>query len=266
MGVAADSDLDALTLRLRAAGCVFAEDEAALLLAETGAPNELERMVLQRISGTPLEQVLGWAEFCGLRIAVAPDVFVPRRRSELLVRLAAARLDADSVVLELCCGSGAISTALLSRLPRLELHASDLSPAAVRCARQNLDGRGAVYEGNLFGGLPDSLRGRVDAIVANAPYVPTGEIGLMPPEARDYEPAVALDGGADGLDLHRLIAASAAEWIAPGGSLLMETSELQADVDLAILEAAGCLTEITRDDDLDGTAVLGRFPRLPSVE
>src|SRR5919198_868550 len=98
--------------RLRAAGCVFAEDEALLLISAAGSPGELAAMVDRRIAGLPLEHVLGWAEFCGLRIAVDPEVFVPRRRTELLVRQAIALARPGAVVVDLCCGSGAVGAAL----------------------------------------------------------------------------------------------------------------------------------------------------------
>ena len=90
---------------LRAAGCVFAEDEARLLVDAARSPAELTALLERRVAGEPLEHLLGWAEFCGLRIAVAPGVFVPRRRTELLVRLAAPLLQRGDVVVELCCGA-----------------------------------------------------------------------------------------------------------------------------------------------------------------
>ena len=220
----------AIVARLRAAGCVFAEDEAELLITGARTPAELTAMVERRIVGVPLEQILGWAEFCGLRITVEPAVFVPRRRTELLVRQAQvlAGEGAGVVVVELCCGSGAVGAALLARLARAEVYAADIDPAAVRCARRNIVGVGRVFEGDLYQPLPATLRGRVDILIANAPYVPTESIATMPPEARLHEPRAALDGGTDGLDVQRRVAAGAWEWLAPGGHLLIETSERQA--------------------------------------
>ena len=210
-------DEEAVVARLRAAGCVFAEDEARLLLEAAVGPSS-RSLVARRAAGEPLEQVLGWAAFDGLRLVVEPGVFVPRRRTELLVRLADAALaacrarapsgrDGLPVVVELCCGVGAVAAALLRRRPRLDVVAADLDPVAVRCARRNLGERATVVGGDLFAELPARLRGRVDVLVANAPYVPTAAIATMPPEARLHEPVLALDGGADGLDLHRRIAA-----------------------------------------------------------
>src|SRR6266699_2552994 len=127
-----------IVTRLRAAGCVFAEDEARLLIAAARTPAELDAMVGQRVAGLPLEQVLGWAKFCGLRITVAPGVFVPRRRTEFLVRRAAALARPGDVIVDLCCGAGAIGAALAAAVDGVAVYAADIDPAAVRCARQNL--------------------------------------------------------------------------------------------------------------------------------
>jgi len=227
------------------------------MLVETAATAaELESMVASRIAGLPLEQVLGWAEFCGLRLAVAPGVFVPRRRTELLVRCAGELGLAGRTVVDLCCGMGAVGAALLALDPTIELFATDIDPAATRAARRNL-GAAAVLEGDLFDALPDRLRGRVDMIVANAPYVPTEAIGTMPREARLFEAAVALDGGPDGLDLHRRITAAAPSWLAPGGHLLIESSERQAPSTASLMRGAGLHARVVHSDELDGTVVIG---------
>lgn len=250
-----------LAVRLRAAGCVFAEEEAALLLAEASDTAELERLVARRMAGDPLEYVLGWAEFRGLRIVVEPGVFVPRRRSGLLVERAAAGLAPGATVVDLCCGSGAIGAALAAEVAGLELYATELDPAAVACARRNLTGPGqTVLAGDLFEPLPDRLRGRVDVIVANLPYVPTEQIALMPREAREHEARIALDGGPDGLDLQRRAAAAAPEWLAPGGRLLIETGRRQAPITADILSQQGFRPTIATDDEIDGTAVIGTLP------
>jgi len=114
-----------------------------------------------------------------------------------------------------------------------------------------------VFEGDLFAALPARLRGAVDVVVANAPYVPTDAIATMPREARLFEATVALDGGADGLDLHRRITAAAPAWLAPGGHLLIESSERQAPATAALFENAGFRASIVHDDELDGTVVVG---------
>jgi release factor glutamine methyltransferase len=242
--------------RLRAAGCVFAEEEAALLVAEAAGPGELDALVARRVGGEPLEQVLGWASFCGLRIAVEPGVFVPRRRTEFLARQAVARTRPDAVVVDLCCGSGALAAAIAAAVPGVEVHAADVDPAAVRCARRNLP-PAQVHEGDLFTPLPPDLRGRVDVLVANVPYVPTGEVALMPAEARDHEPRRALDGGTDGLDVLRRVAAGAGVWLAPGGAVLSETSGRQAPTAVAVLTAGGFEASSVEDDELGATVVVG---------
>jgi release factor glutamine methyltransferase len=250
--------------RLRMAGCVFAEDEAAVLLACARTPLELEQMVQQRVAGTPLEHIVGWAEFAGMRIAVDRGVFVPRRRTELLLQHALRIAPARPVVVELCCGSAALSLALASTLQEIELYATDIDPAAVRCASQNLAGLtgvACVLQGDLYESLPPSLAGRADLLLANAPYVPTELIWLMPREARQYEPRVALDGGSDGLDVQRRIAAGASSWLAPDGHLLVETSRSQAAESVAILERHGLWTQVITSDELDATAVIGRHTR-----
>jgi release factor glutamine methyltransferase len=246
--------LPAVVTRLRAAGCVFAEEEAALLLEAASSGRDLDALVGRRVHGEPLEQVLGWAEFCGLRFVVEPGVFVPRQRTRLLVRESVALLAPGAVVLDLCCGTGAVGAAVAAAVGPLDLHAADVDPAAVRCARRNVTG--SVHEGDLYDALPPELRGRVDVIVANAPYVPTDAIALMPPEARDHEARAALDGGDDGLDVQRRVAAGAPGWLAPGGALLIETSGRQAPGTLAAVRAAGLTGRVVEDDELAGTVVI----------
>lgn len=256
---------------MRAAGCVFAEDEARLLLAAATSAAELADLTQRRVDGLPLEQVLGWAEFCGLRIAVDPGVFVPRRRTEFLVaqavdlmlhpsivRAGPAFAATPPVVVDLCCGSGAVGAAVLAAVPGIELYCADLEPAAVRCARRNVSGpRIAVLEGDLYEPLPYAVRGRVDVLVANTPYVPTDSLRLMPPEARIYEPRMALDGGEDGLDVQRRIAREARDWLVPGGHLLVETSHEQSTVAAQIFARAGLVPRIARCQELDATVVIG---------
>ena len=251
--------------RLRAAGCVFAEDEARLLVSAARTPADLAAMVDRRVAGLPLEHVLGWAEFCGLRIAVDPGVFVPRRRTEFLVGQAAALARPGAVVVDLCCGSGAVGAALVAALDRVELYAVDLDPAAVHCARRNLAAAGAQsYIGDLYEPLPATLRGRVDVLVANAPYVPTKAVGLMPPEARMHEPRGALDGGADGLDVLRRVVASAPLWLAPGGHLLVETSQHQAPQAVDTVARNGLIPWVASSDEHSATVVIGTRPTLES--
>jgi release factor glutamine methyltransferase len=247
-----------IVTRLRDAGCVFAEDEAGLLISAARTPGELDEMVGRRVAGLPLEQVVGWAEFCGLRIAVEPGVFVPRRRTEFLARQAAALAGPGDVVVDLCCGAGAIAAAVAGLVPGVQVFASDIDPVAVRCARRNVPGQ--VYQGDLYDPLPDSLRGRVRVLTANVPYVPAGEIGLLPAEAREHEPLVALNGGPDGLDVLRRVAAGAPDWLAAGGYLLTEATERQVPAAVEALSdpaGAGLAVRVARSAELDAVTVIG---------
>ena len=280
----------ALVARLRAAGCVFAEAEARLLQSAAADPASLEAMVDRRVAGEPLEYVLGWAEFCGLRIDVDATVFVPRQRTEFLVRQAAELLRATSdgpgaaggpagprpvdapagprpmdapagprpVVLDLCCGSGAIGVALAAIVGDIDLYSADVDPAAVRCARGNVAAVGGrVFLGDLFEPLPTALRGRVEILTANAPYVPTGAIGMMPPEARLHERLVALDGGPDGLAVVRRVAAQVRDWLAPGGHLLVEANERQAPEAAECFARNGLTPRIASSEEFGTTLVVG---------
>ncbi|WP_104190874.1 putative protein N(5)-glutamine methyltransferase [Cryobacterium sp. Y82] len=246
-----------LIRRLRAAGCVFAEEEAELLLSVQQSPDELNAMIDRRLAGLPLEQILGWAEFCGLHILLDPGVFVPRRRTEFLVSQALELCRSEAVIVDLCCGSGAVAMALATTLPDARLYAVDIDPIAVACARRNVANRGEVFEGDLFAPLPAMLLGRVDIVVANAPYVPTDEIKLMPLEARAHEPPASADGGDDGLDVQRRIAAAVAPWLSPGGCLLIETGQRQGAQTAGIFAESGLLPRVLRNEDLDSTLVIG---------
>ncbi|SCE65790.1 putative protein N(5)-glutamine methyltransferase [Micromonospora mirobrigensis] len=252
-------DRPALVRRLRAAGCVFAEDEAELLIAAADSPVALAALADRRIAGEPLEHLLGWAEFDGLRVAVDPGVFVPRRRTALLVRAAAQRAAPDPAMVELCCGTGAATLALAPLVRPRWAAAVDVDPAAVACARRNLAPLGVeVYAGDLFDPVPVSWRGRLDLVVANAPYVPTDAVALLPPEARLHEAPVALDGGPDGLAVLRRVAAGAARWLAPGGHLVVEASVGQAPTLCAVLTGQGLTPTVLHDDELGATAVAAR--------
>jgi release factor glutamine methyltransferase len=249
--------------RLRAAGCVWAEEEAALLTSAAASPDDLEGLLGRRIAGEPLETVLGWVEFLGRRLVVAPGVFVPRRRTELLARTALERTrtvpvgHGGPVVVEMCCGVAPVAASLEGA--DAEVHASDVDPAALGCARSNAPSA-VLHLGDLYDALPTGLLGRVGVLAANAPYVPSDRVADMPPEARDHEPLAALDGGADGVDLHRRLAAEAARWLAPGGVLLIETSTGQAPLTAGAMEEAGLVTRVRTDDEVGGCVAVGVRP------
>ncbi|MGI5132787.1 putative protein N(5)-glutamine methyltransferase [Pseudonocardia sp. CA-107938] len=250
---------DEIVARLRAAGCVFAEEEADLIIATADSAAEVEWMLERRIGGDPLEHVLGWVEFCGNVLAVDPGVFVPRRRTELLVTAAVARCRPDAVVVDLCCGNGAIGASIAAARPGVELHAADIDPAAVACARRNLAGIGTVHLGDFDAPLPAELAGRVDVLVANVPYVPTGAIPRMPAEARDHEPRIAFDGGPDGLDVLRRLMTAAPRWLTPGGHVLAEADERQFDAAIDAVSAAGLQPEHQLDEESGTLVVAGRL-------
>lgn len=241
---------------------MFAEEEAALLLeAAAEDAGVLEALVARRVAGEPLEHLLGRVTFAGRRWSVGPGVFVPRRRTELMVAAALA-LPSPSTVLDLCCGCGAVGGAVLLGLRAAGgapvLHAADVEPAAVAHARRNLEPLGAaVHEGDLLAAVPTILRGRVDLLLCNAPYVPTAAIATMPPEARDHEPAVALDGGADGLAVLRRVVAAAPGWLAPGGSLLFEVGTAQVPGATALVAEHGLDPRVVTDADPDADDATG---------
>jgi release factor glutamine methyltransferase len=250
---------------LRAAGCVFAEDEARLLLSAAATTTDLLAMLSQRVAGLPLEHILGWAEFYGMRMVVDPGVFVPRRRTEFLVSQAARFIrHPPTVVVDLCCGSGAVGAALLAAhhpsaggVGPIELHAVDIDPIAVRCARRNVAATGGlVHQGDLYQPLPERLRGRIDVLVVNAPHVPTDALGLLPPEARLHEAMVALDGGVDGLDVLRRVVAEAPRWLAPDGRLLAQVSRRQAPPLVVAAIASGLTPVVTYSEELDATVII----------
>lgn len=247
------AELARLVTRLRHAGCVFAEDEAALLVETAHDDAELESMVAGRMQGLPLEHVLGWVEFAGTRYLIGPGVFVPRPRTEFLVAEVAKLAKPGRVVIDLCCGSGAVGAALAERLGA-ELYATDIDPVAVACARRNV---AHVYQGDLFDSLPAGVK--ADVLVVIAPYVPSDAIALLPHEARDFEPRATLDGGSDGLDVLRRVVSEARQWLAPGGFLATEVSHGQVPTLVELIADAGLEPGVIRDDELDATVVTGRY-------
>jgi release factor glutamine methyltransferase len=260
--------ISSVAQELAEAGCVFAEEEASILMEASRSTAELAAMLARRAAGEPLEYVVGWTDFRGIRFAVDEGVFIPRPRSGFLVEEAAslvrcvAGAGRSVVVVDLCCGIGAIGGALAAELPQVDLHAADIDPRAVACARRNLAAcRGAVHQGDLFTALPRRLRRRVDVLVASPPYVPTEEIRLLAPEAREFEPPTALDGGAEGLDLVSRIARNARQWLGPCGCLAVEVGESQVDQVGPMLEELGYATRAVSSDQYGSAVVIGRSPR-----
>lgn len=238
---------------------MFAEDEAELLLAEfSGAA--LEEAVRRRVDGEPLELVLGFVEFAGLRLAVASGVFIPRRRTELVARLAIEALPRLGRLADLCCGVGAIAAAVASARPDAVVVAADISPLAVEQAARNLAAYGATA---VVSDMAAALDDTFDVITACPPYVPTAHIGFMPREARDFEPTAALDGGPDGTDLQAAVFAAAATLLRPGGVVIVETSDAQAERTAERAVEAGLNPNVGREKELGATVVTARAVSQP---
>jgi release factor glutamine methyltransferase len=255
------ASFDEVVAQLRRAGCVYAEEEAAMLSAAAESDVQLRAMAQRRVDGEPLEYIVGYVDFLEVRVAVDTGTFVPRVRSEYLAALAASMTPRGATVLDMCCGVGAIGLVIASRVADIRLVASDLDAGACSCARTNLAPFGGeVFAGDLYDPLPRSLSTGIDVIVANAPYVPTAEIQFMPREARLYESLSALDGGRDGLDLQRRIIAGAPTWLAPQGRLLIETGAHQAERTASLFRNAGLGdVNVHHDEEYEATVVSGVF-------
>jgi release factor glutamine methyltransferase len=233
-------DLEEAVAALRAAGCVYAEDEAAAVWSTFDEAGARAAAVAARVSGQPLEQVVGWAEFGPVRVSLAPGVFVPRRRAEAILEPAVAARPDARVVVDLGCGAGALAASLAVLLPDAEVHGVELDEDALACARRT--GGFTVHRGSWWSGLPADLAGRVDLAVAYLPHVPTERLDDIHPDFRAHEPAMSVDGGADGLDPLRAVLADADDWLAPGGVFVTLLSRDQA-------EAAGLEVLAEEDDD-----------------
>ncbi|HVF33661.1 MAG TPA: HemK/PrmC family methyltransferase [Acidimicrobiales bacterium] len=191
--------------------------------AAGGDPHRLDGSVRRREEGEPVEWIVGWAPFCGIRVGLRPGVFVPRAQTEVLARAAAALVGPGSVAVDLATGSGAIGLVLLAA--GADVSATELDPTAVGCARAN---GLTVHQGDLDAPLPADLEGRADVLTANVPYVPTAALPRLPRDVLTHEPRLALDGGADGLDVVRRVLAVAPRWLRRGGSVLVEVGPDQA--------------------------------------
>ena len=248
---------DPLVLRLRAAGCVAPEEEAVELRAVARDDVHLDELVRRREAGEPLAWITGSVRFCGLSVAVHPGVYVPRWQTEMLAERAAELLPVDGIALDLCCGSGAIARVLVDRRAGAVVVATDVDPAAVDCARANgID----AYAGDLYGPLPERLRGIVDVAVAVPPYVPSDALALL---ARTPEPALALDGGREGLDVARRIVCEAPRWLRPGGALLVEIGRPQVHAIDGALRANGFRdVHVIHDPEGDVCGMSARFQEV----
>lgn len=231
--------------RLSLAGCVAAVEEADALVAAAPDHDTLERWITRREQGEPLAWITGTTIFCGHTIRVDAHVYVPRWQSEELARRAAVLLPASGRAVDLCTGAGSIAVHLARETPDATIIATDRDPLASRCARRNgVD----VVETDLGA----SLRGGAfDVVTAVAPYVPTSEMAWLPTDVLRYEPAVALDGGTDGLDVVRRAVSAAARLLRPGGWFLTEVGGDQASALEPTMESFG-FTDVTAWFDDDG--------------
>jgi release factor glutamine methyltransferase len=257
------------TARLQAAGSATARQDVEWLLAavlgigrfdlylEPGrriADADLDRyhaLLGRRAAGEPLQHLLGFEDFAGIRLAVTPDVLIPRPETEGLVEWAIARLgrSAAALVADVGTGSGAIACALAAVLPRVRVLATDVSLPALEVAAGNvaalgLQGRVRLLAADLLSalgarGADAPAAGGLDMVVANPPYLQTGALAGLPREVVDFEPRLALDGGPDGLRVIRRVVAAAAGALRPGGSLLMEIGEEQAGPVASLMAAEG---------------------------
>jgi release factor glutamine methyltransferase len=200
----------------------------------------LAALAARRLAREPVSRIVGNREFWGLTLAVTPAVLVPRPETETIVEHALAQVDDPARILDLGTGSGALLLALLSECPNAFGVATDLSTPALETARANAVALGlaarAAFVRCDFGA---ALVGGFDLIVSNPPYIASHEIATLAPEVRDFDPRLALDGSADGLDAYRAIAADARRLLAPGGTLVLELGLDQAGAVAALLRAAG---------------------------
>lgn len=226
---------------------VLGKSKAELQLESTRRLSSTEGKAIstslaRRVSGEPLQYVLGKEGFRYLELEVEPDVFIPRPETELLVDagLALIRDLEEPVVVDLCTGSGTIALSIAREVERANVHGVDISERAIAIARRNATRnrvRAQFVVGDLFQGI-EFLKGNVDLVISNPPYIPTGEIPGLSPEVK-REPAIALDGGPDGLDFHRRIIAQAPEYLHPGGGLVLEIGDGQAERLIDLLEKGG---------------------------
>ncbi len=193
---------------------------------------ELIRIADERLTGRPLWYIIGDTDFCGYKIKVDERVLIPRPETEEMAMMAVQAVEEEGAsVLDLCTGSGAIAIAVCKELEKAEkkakITATDISEEALALAQENAEANEAdilFVQSDLF----SRIRGKFDVIITNPPYIPTAEIDTLQREVRDFEPRLALDGGADGMDIYRRIAAEALEYLNKGGVLIMEVGAGQA--------------------------------------
>ncbi len=221
--------------------------------------DQLREWVKRRGQHEPLQHILGSVCFCGLELAVSRDALIPRPETELLAERGwgflnetRARHGRPPAALDLCTGSGCLALALAAKCPQAVVWATDVSPGALELARANasrlnLAERVTFLQGDKLAALPAGT-GPFDLIASNPPYIPSGEIGALQPEVRDFEPRLALDGGADGLDFYREIAREALAFLAPAGKLMLEIGDGQGEALQSLFAAQNWIVEDLIED------------------
>lgn len=256
-----DGVLEAKTLLSELTGIgrldFFLKKEEALS-AET--EQQYRTFLAERKKRIPLQAILGHAAFFGLDFLVSADTLIPRADTEILCEAAVEMLGAGMQVLDLCTGTGCILLSLLHAVSGTAGIGTDISKDAIALAKRNagrlgLSDRAAFFSGDLFSALPEKTS--FDLIVSNPPYIPTGEIGGLMPEVKDFEPARALDGGADGLSFYRRIIAEAPAYLKTGGSLLFEIGYDEGEAVSALLREKGFSDIILKKDYGGNTRVCG---------
>ncbi|KPJ48524.1 MAG: hypothetical protein AMJ41_04745 [candidate division Zixibacteria bacterium DG_27] len=220
---------------------------------------EFERLVQKRASGFPLQYILGECDFYNVTLKVAPEVFIPRPETEILVEevLTFFKGKEEGFVLDLGTGSGAIAIALAKNLPGARIIATDISVEALKVARENalrngIDDRVLFCASDLFESLKNEVdtENRFDAIVSNPPYIAPSEKRNLPKEVRDFEPSEALFAEEEGLFFHRRIIGSAPTYLKAGVLLALEVALGQAKKVTGLLESASCFQEVRIREDL----------------
>jgi release factor glutamine methyltransferase len=222
--------------------------ERALSTAETDAFRE---MIKRRGQREPLQHITGSVSFCGFEIVVNRHALVPRPETEILAEQGWTFLSTldPATALDLGTGTGCIAIALAAKCPAAKVMATDVSPEALALAKENAQKNNVRVEfcqGNGFESVPKEAP--FDLIIVNPPYIPSAEIETLQPEVRDFDPRLALDGGADGLDFYRMLAAQAKPFLKPGGKIMLEFGDGQASAIRSLFENENWIVEAVKAD------------------
>lgn len=246
---------DALALAAHALGTTPTELRTGVLGdVDPAVLGRLDELVTGRARRVPLQHLTGRTGFRTLTLTCRPGVFVPRPETEVLAGLAVDLAGPGTTVVEPCTGTGAVALSVVAEVPGTTVVATDRDPAAVVLARRNaadLDLAVDVREGDLLDPVDASLRGRVDVVVSNPPYLTVDELDGCEPEVREHDPAGALVAGPTGHEVTDRLIATAPDWLRPGGVLLLEVSEVRAPA-VARRARDGAFRDVVVLDDLTG--------------